>query len=64
MLIGNNGFIKVLLAQNTGLLVSLDCVGAVILALCYAKVLVAYETESISMSPPMYRDKSPIELAR
>jgi hypothetical protein len=30
LFIGNNGFIKVLLAQNTGLLVGLDCVGTVI----------------------------------
>jgi hypothetical protein len=27
------------------------------------KMVVAYETESISISPPMYRDKSPVESA-
>jgi hypothetical protein len=29
LFIGNNGFIKVLLAQNTGFLVGLDCVGTI-----------------------------------
>lgn len=38
LFIGNDGFIEVLLAQNTGLLVGLDCVGAVLLALCYGKI--------------------------
>jgi len=38
LFIGNDGFVKVLLAQDTGLLVGLDCVGAVMSALCYGKI--------------------------
>ena len=63
LFIGNDGFVKVLLAQNTGLLVGLDCVGTDSQLDSISEVNGAYETESISISPPMYRDKSPIASA-
>lgn len=59
LLIRNDGFVKVLLAQNTRFLVCLDGVGAACQLLHGKAYLEAYETESMSISPPMYRDKSP-----
>jgi len=65
LLIRNDGFVKVLLAQNTGFLVCLDGVGATCQLLHGKAYPEAYETESMSISPPMYRDKSPVcQLAR
>jgi hypothetical protein len=63
LFVGDDGFIKVLLAQHTGLLVGLYCVGTILQLWQYVKEAVAYETESISISPPMYRDKSPVKSA-